>query len=481
MIFLMRRLGRNATTLPGKIALRLDKTLPFYLTDHQNVTLVTGTNGKTTTTKMLCSIYQSLGFRVITNVSGANLISGVVTALIEGLSLSDLSNSGKNRISADNTEKKSNTGKPVRIVLEIDEGAFGRYAAPLHPGVIAVTNLFRDQLDRYGELSKTRELILKGIREAKQARVLLCADDSLCASLARDLSSSSAEKDCKNRVVFCGMEKESMLENTSNRSAATEAGNCAFCGATYRYSHRSFGHLGYYLCPDCGFSRPAADFHGEYKMLRNNQYQASFWWSAPDVSNGRPSSDKLEVAVPIPGEHNVYNAMTAIACACMNGVALMETRQGILQTKAGFGRMERFHIKDREVCIVLIKNPVGLERALDFLTNATDAGNILILLNDGIADGTDVSWIWDVDFESKEFSRQIFVSGSRGYDMALRLQYSGVKKEDIMVSYDFIALFEKALSECKEGECLYILPNYTSLLELRSYLAGKYHLKEIWK
>ena len=216
-------------------------------------------------------------------------------------------------------------------------------------------------------------------------------------------------------------------------------------------------------------------------MIRNNQYQAAYWWSAPAVPGGPSSSEKLTVLLPIPGEHNVYNAMTAIAAACMNGIRLMDARQGVLETRAGFGRMERIRIKERDVCIILIKNPVGLERALDFLGNATDAGDVLILLNDGIADGTDVSWIWDVDFETKEFPRKIFVSGSRCYDMALRIQYAGVDKENILVSYDFAAQFETALSECKEGECLYILPNYTSLLELRSYLAGKYHLKEIWK
>jgi UDP-N-acetylmuramyl tripeptide synthase len=189
----------------------------------------------------------------------------------------------------------------------------------------------------------------------------------------------------------------------------------------------------------------------------------------------------MEVVLPVPGEHNVYNAMTAIAAACLNGIVLSDTRQGILKTKAGFGRMERFRIRDREACIVLVKNPVGLERALDFLANATDAGSVLMLLNDGIADGTDVSWIWDVDFESKKFPRQSFVSGTRCYDMALRLQYAGVPKERITASYGFTQLFEKALAGCEPGECLYVLPNYTSLLELRSYLSKEYHLKEIWK
>lgn len=458
MIILMRRLGRNATTLPGKIALRLDKRLPSILTRNQNVTLITGTNGKTTTARILCSIYTACGYLVISNVSGANLISGITTTLIESRSWHQLFSHKKN--------------EKIRYVIEIDEAAFGRYAASLNPSVIVVTNLFRDQLDRFGELSKTRELIRKGIRESVNARVLLCADDSLCASLAVG--------DFRERTVFFGVENSSMQKDAPNKSAATEAGNCVFCGAAYRYSYRSFGHLGYYACPQCGYSRPETNLHCEYRPEPNNQYRAAFWWSDPQRFNQK-NSDKMEMVLSIPGEHNVYNTMAAIGAACLNGILLPDTGMGISQTKAGFGRMERFRTRDRDTCIVLVKNPVGLERALDFLANATDAGGVLLLLNDNIADGTDVSWIWDVDFESKKFPDRCFVSGTRCYDMALRLQYAGIEKSQITVSPDFSTLFETALTECEPGKCLYVLPNYTSLLELRAYLSETYKLKEIWK
>lgn len=466
MIFLMRLSGRNATTLPGKMALRINRKLPAYLTKNRNVTIITGTNGKTTTTRMLCSIYETAGFRVVTNVSGANLASGVITALIENLSFSDIFSAEKN-----SRTNESSGDDRLRIVLEMDEGAFGRFAASLNPSIIAITNLFRDQLDRYGELSKTREFIRKGIKESSKAAILLCSDDSLCASLAED---------CKGRNVFYGIGEKSMREAQPNLSASTEAGNCVFCGEEYDYSHRSFGHLGYYKCPGCGFTRPEPSFHCEYEKLENNRFHVFFKWE-----NGSKDlvlrENKMDLVLPIPGEFNVYNAMTAVAAACVNGMSLAGTKEGLLRAKAGFGRMERFNIEDREVCIVLVKNPVGLERALDFLANATDAGSALFLLNDGIADGTDVSWIWDVDFESRKMPGSIYVSGSRCYDMALRLMYAGSDKDAISVSYDFTGQFEKALKTCKKGECLYVLPNYTSLLELRSYLSKKYHLKEIWK
>jgi len=525
VIFLMRMLRRNATTLPGKIALRLDKQLLVTLAKDLNVTLITGTNGKTTTTGMLCSIYESAGYRVVTNVSGANLGSGVATALIEGLPIMNKKNDH------------------IRVVIEIDEAAFGKYAKDLNPKVIAITNLFRDQLDRYGELSKTREFIRKGIEESRNAKILICADDSLCASLAYEASntctstsikttnisnesdilnkldaSSGSEtpstintssesvisnisnaasaldlhtvcdeechatknfknvfsKNLKGRLFFCGVEKTSMIPDSENKSVTTEAGNCVFCGATYDYSHRSFGHLGYFKCPSCGFSHPKTSLHCDYERLPNNQFNATFWWT-------NPVGDSMNLTLPVPGEHNVYNAMTAVGAAFLNGISFHDSKNGLLHAKAGFGRMERFKICDREVCIVLVKNPVGLERALDFLDNATDAGNLLLLLNDGIADGTDVSWIWDVDFESKRFPDTCFVSGNRCYDMALRLLYAGVAKDRITVSYDFVSMFEMALKQCKKDECLYLLPNYTSLLELRAYLSKKYHLKEIWK
>lgn len=467
MIFLMRMLGRNATTLPGKIALRLYKHLPYALTKNLNVTLITGTNGKTTTTRMLCSIYESSGYTVVTNVSGANLGSGVVTALMEGLPLINR-NSGQ-----------------IRVVIEIDEAAFGKYAKDLNPKVIAVTNLFRDQLDRYGELSKTREFIRKGIEESQNAKILLCADDSLCASLAYDTANNketgysweNISKKVEGRLFFCGVEKSSMVQNSENASATTEAANCVFCGTAYVYTHRSFGHLGHYICPSCGFSHPESSLHCDYERLLNNQFNATFWWT--DVST-KPD-DIMNLTLPVPGEHNVYNAMTATGAAFLNGIPFKTVKDGLMNAKAGFGRMERIKIKDHEVCIVLVKNPVGLERALDFLDNATDAGNVMLLLNDGIADGTDVSWIWDVDFENKRFPGTCFVSGNRCYDMALRLQYAGVEKDRIIVSNDFVNLFEKALSECERDKCLYLLPNYTSLLELRAYLSDKYQLKEIWK
>lgn len=549
----MRLLGRNATTLPGKIAVKMCKKLPGFITRGQNVTLVTGTNGKTTATRMLCSIYEAQGIKVVTNVSGANLISGVLTSLIEGLSFSEIYNARKrvkhsskkesaakhdsnnnNNSNINNIYSDFNIHNPntlteeyldpnrLRLILEIDEAAFGRFSSQLNPFIIGVTNLFRDQLDRYGELSKTRELIRKGIKHSPAAKVVLCADDSLCASLAIGL---------ENEVMFFGVDPDSMHDANEYTGNITEAGNCVFCGAAYDYSHRSFGHLGDYSCPDCHFSRPHTDLTASYTHYRNNFYNTVIKGndkisvkselnltmttetekdivslttrnvkaasdqnfstntninvidelSVSDSQVKKSTVNSVELVIPIPGEHNIYNALCATALAMVNGVSLSKCKDGLLNTKAGFGRMERFEIEGHEICIILVKNPVGLDRALSFLDLADDKGPVMFLLNDNTADGTDVSWIWDVDFENRELPRRCYVSGGRCYDMALRLKYAGVRKEDITVSEDFVAIFNQALANCKENECFYLLPNYTSLLELRAYLEKTYDLKAIWK
>ncbi len=442
MIYLMRLAGRNATTLPGKIAFRSGKKLPAYLTAGQHVTLITGTNGKTTTARILCSIYESAGYTVISNVSGANLISGIITILME---------------------KRPKLRPGSRVVLEIDEGAFGRFAGELHPSCIIVTNLFRDQLDRYGELLRTRELIMKGISLASGTKTVLCADDSLVASLFPEGSES---------ITFFGISGDGNGSGSGKAAyeVSTEAGNCVFCGTMYDYSLRTYGHLGIYSCPGCGYARPDPDMRFGYAHSGNNFYEINL-----------PGKPEISITIPVPGEHNVYNAAAAVSAAIVTGIAASDISAGISNSSAGFGRMEKFEIGGRDVCIVLVKNPVGMDRALSFLSNASDAGAVQFILNDKIADGTDVSWIWDVDFESSQIPLPCHVSGIRAYDMALRLKYAGIDEAEIIADTDISRSFDSALLACGKDRCLYVFPNYTSLLELRSYLEKKYRLRGIWE
>lgn len=446
----MRLLGRNATTLPGKIILRIAPKTPEYLSFGQSVTLITGTNGKTTTARLLYSIYEKAGYNVISNISGANLMSGITTTLLENLSLKDVKR-------AHNKEANN----LIKIIIEIDEGAFGKFSDKLNPEIIAVTNLFRDQLDRYGELSKTRELIIEGINRAQIAKVILCADDFLVSTMFPEN---------EKNIVYFGIE-DAPSKKELDEKTTFETSNCINCGAKYHYKQRTYAHLGIYECPSCGLARPNPQVEFSYLHTGNNLYKCA-------INN----KDKhLKINIPIPGEHNVYNAVTAITIALFSKIDLNAIKSGIENANAGFGRMEKFEVDGKDVCIVLVKNPAGLDRALSFLSQATDAGGVLFLLNDKIADGTDVSWIWDVGFEQFSIPTPCHVSGSRGYDMALRLKYSSILPEDIIVNLNISESFNHALKTCKLGSCLYIFPNYTSMLTLRSYLEKKYKLRGIWE
>jgi len=426
--------------MPGKAALTVDPHLLARLTEGRTVYLVTGTNGKTTTVRILCTLLRTQGFQIITNPSGANLDSGLTTTLINNLQL--LKSAGK-----------------LALVFEIDEAFFGKLAADLNPSVCVVTNFFRDQLDRFGELQHTRDLIAKGLDETS-SRVILCADDSLCASLARGR---------EDRVKFFGMAEPGFHPSTSD--AIHESAFCTFCGDKYEYNGMVYGHLGRFYCPSCGFARPSPDL--------------SF---LPDDHDGKSlhldlawQGERSTAVLPIPGIHNGYNAAAALLAALSNGLPWPSSVAALSQAEAAFGRMERFSAGDRDVCLILVKNPVGMDRALDFVAAAPDGGGVMFLLNSNDPDGRDVSWIWDVNFESHLPAGKIGVSGQRCHDMALRLYYAGKQPEELQTDMGHTALYDRLLADCPAGRCLYILPNYTAMLSLRADLAKRYQLRDFWR
>lgn len=437
----LRALGRGATTLPGKIALRLEPGLLARLTWGRRVFLVTGTNGKTTTVRMLCAILQQQGYTVITNPSGANLDTGLTTTMLDHL--------GELRGSQTATA----------LVFEIDEAFFGKLAVRLNPSVCVVTNFFRDQLDRFGELQHTRDLIAKGLDESR-ARAVLCADDSLCASLGRGRP---------EETLYFGMADEAM----SNRSddAIQESQFCTFCGGRYQYRGMAYGHLGRFRCPDCGFGRPQPDLSFRPAGQSSRNLPLTFNWR----------QESAAVTVPIPGLHNGYNAAAALTAALAAGLPFQESAAALAYSEAAFGRMERFAVGPREVCLILVKNPVGMDRALDFVAQAADQGGAMLLLNANDPDGRDVSWIWDVHFEHHLPAGAVGISGVRCHDLALRLYYAGKPAGDLLTDPDHLRLFDRLLAACPAGRCLYILPNYTAMLALRADLAKRYQLREFWR
>lgn len=445
----LRLLGRGATTLPGRIALMIDPGLLRELTAGRQVFLVTGTNGKTTTVRILCTLLEQNGVHITTNTSGANLDTGLATTLTAALPA---------------IQAADRRGAGTAFVFEIDEAFFGKIADHLNPSVCVVTNFFRDQLDRYGELRTTRDLIEKGLAKV-DATVVLNADDSLCASLGRDRA---------DRARYFAMAPE-MLSELPSRSS-DEAAYCTYCGGRYVYSGRSYGHLGRFRCPQCGFSHPDPDLtvqilepaEGERRQGQRLRFCGR---------DGEPADGFL----PIPGRHNAYNASGALLALAEAGYPLPALAAQLPAASPAFGRMERFQADGRDVCLLLVKNPVGMDRALEFVTAAPDFGGAYLLLNSEDPDGRDVSWIWDVDFESHPLPAPVFVSGRRCHDMALRLHYAGLPREALSASPDDAAQFDAALARCPEGRCLYVLPNYTAMLQLRARLAGRYRLRAFWQ
>lgn len=467
----LRLMGKGATTLPGKIAIKISPSVIKERAQGKNIITITGTNGKTTTSHMISDMLVDLGYDVINNISGANLASGIATTLICG---------------KDEIKKAKGEYKGLIYVLETDEAAFAKTAESLNPKVSVVTNLFRDQLDRYGELTHTRDFISDGIKKT-DAVVVLNSDDSLVASIGNGREDKS---------VFFGMNKDSMYENSVKYPprkgiipASPDAVYCPSCKVRYEYKARSFGHLGDFKCPSCGFKSPENRFSVVYD-LKDSPSDDNF----PFIMRDDASSKDVNMTLKVPGSHNLYNT-----CAAISAVSVLTeivSKKGISEgklfeeacdasngVKAAFGRMEKISYKGKNICILLVKNPVGLDRSLSFVEESKDSDSLMLLLNSNIADGKDVSWIWDVDFETKieGLPEKIYVSGQRYSDMKLRVEYAGgsvTKYADMSGAKEMLL---EALDKCPEGKCVYILPNYTSMLALRAMLVNDFGLNDFWK
>jgi UDP-N-acetylmuramyl tripeptide synthase len=461
---ILRIMGRGATTLPGKVAIKMCPDIINKCARGKKIITITGTNGKTTTTHMITSMLRSLGYEVVTNVSGANLASGITTTFL--------------------CEKPSRGADPDKTVyvLETDEAAFARIAKDLQPKVCVVTNLFRDQLDRYGELTHTRDLIAKGI-DATSAKIVLNADDSLVASMGKTRAERSS---------YFGISLKTMLENNHLHpnntilEASSDAAFCPECKVRYNYNARSFGHLGDYKCPSCGFSTPAKRFELSYDAS-GNPSDIGFPFDINDTKNDKSCELNLKIA----GSHNLYNTCAAVSAVTTFLENDREEEAEIFENvckaqenvEAAFGRMEKIAVGNKYICILLVKNPVGLDRSLSFVAQSSDADSLMLVLNSNTADGKDVSWIWDVDFESKvdDLPQNIYVSGERYGDMMLRVAYSGRTVDGYGTLEYATTLLKGALADCPDGKCIYILPNYTAMLDLRGRLVKELKLKDFWK
>jgi UDP-N-acetylmuramyl tripeptide synthase len=459
---LSRMRGGGATSAPGKVLMRLSPDAIGVLGGRlaRGSVLVSATNGKTTTAAMAASIFTRASIPFVHNGAGANMAGGIATTLLAAV-----------------RPRGAMAGELG--LFEVDELWLASLAKQLRPRAILLGNLFRDQLDRYGELDTIAESWERALAE-RDTQLVLNADDPLLADLGRE----------RVGALFFGVQDDAL--SLPGMAHAADAKHCRRCGAPYAFDAIYLGHLGHYHCPSCGQTRPLPSVTATNVRLEGVR-SARFTLHT--------TAGEAEVSLALPGLYNVYNALAAAALATALEVPLETIVAGLDATRAAFGRAETVTLKladdghgaktasgvgggggSRELRILLVKNPAGANEVLRTLALEPGEHDILGVLNDQIADGRDVSWIWDADFELLAGRvRVVTCSGSRAADLATRLKYAGIDPARIRVQEDLeSALREAAASRLEGEEPLYALPTYTAMLALRELLVARGEASSAW-
>lgn len=434
---LSRISGRGGSSLPGIVARRIDPGVLRKLSVKLpgGVILLTGTNGKTTTAAVAAFLLKASGMRVVHNRAGANLILGLTASMVQA------------------TRWRIYPKADVAL-LETDEASIPKAAQETRPKALLVTNFFRDQLDRYGELSTTVGLVKKGIADLdSEGWLVLNADDPQVAFLGEG----------HTRVAYFGLDLPDEEGSILQQHDAADARFCPRCGQALTYHKQYYAHLGDYRCTHCGWSRPTPE------------------WVVTEWDRGhgrivvRTGADTVVLPMAMPGIYNVYNQLAAVTVASILGAPLQPMRSHLETFEPAFGRMEKVRIHGHTIWLALVKNPVGFTQVLQAVG---DSGKgtprwALLVINDRYADGQDVSWLWDVDFERVHQEKHIdqwWVSGIRAYDMALRLKYAGIPDDLVHVVESPSRALDRMVEEADTAVPIYVMPTYTALLEIRQHL-----------
>jgi lipid II isoglutaminyl synthase (glutamine-hydrolysing) len=408
--------------------------------------VISATNGKTTTAAMTASILERKGAQLVHNSAGANMQGGVASSLLQAA-------------------RRSGRIDGEMGLFEVDEGWLPALCEQLHPRAIALCNLFRDQLDRYGELetiaSRWEQTVKSGA--GANARLVLNADDPLLADLGRE----------REEVLYFGIEDDSVA--LGDIAHAADAKRCRRCGAAYLFDAVYLGHLGRYHCPSCGQRRPDPTVIASQIELHGVE-GSSFTLTLP--------SGSTRVELPLPGLYNLYNALAAAALCNVLRASDQQIANALAESKAAFGRAEELQVQGRPLKILLVKNPAGANEVLRTLSLQPGEHDLLCILNDNIADGRDVSWIWDADFEALcGRVRRLTCAGTRAPELALRLKYAGVDASRIAVCEQIDQALEIAVANRPQGpqqQTLYALPTYTAMLQLRQLLLRRGEANGRW-
>jgi UDP-N-acetylmuramyl tripeptide synthase len=443
----LQLLGRGATALPGLVTLALDPDAIARLsvTLAHGVVCVSGTNGKTTTTRMLSDIVRTAGWQPVHNRSGSNLDRGIAAAL-----LADATWGG---------ELRGDVG-----IFEIDEASVPRILARLTPRVVVITNLFRDQLDRYFEIDALARRIREAVATLPEATTLvLNADDPIVAYLG------SARK---GPLLTFGVDDPSVGGIVPQ--TISDATRCPRCKNPLRYSRVILAHVGDWRCDHCGLSRPRPDVSAVAVQLGPNHTRLRL--------GGSIGSAMDDVVVPLPGLYNAYNALAALAAARVLDIALPTATRALASFKPAFGRLEIVDAEGRRLRLVLVKNPAGFNAAIGALLETDRRPRILGALNDRDADSRDVSWIWDADFEAlAPRVAHATVTGLRARDLALRLKYAGVPRDRLTVVDGWVPAIRAAIDATPVGDEIVVLATYTAMLSLRDALARLGFVGQFWE
>jgi UDP-N-acetylmuramyl tripeptide synthase len=432
---LTRLAGRGGTSLPGKVLMRAEPQAIARLAARlpQGNVVVSATNGKTTTAAMVASVLARTGTRLVHNRAGANMAGGVAAAL---------------------AASRGDMG-----LFEVDEFWLGPVAAELRPRAVLLANLFRDQLDRYGELEIIADRwaeIVAGL--PPDTGLVLNADDPLVADLGRH-----------REALYYGVDDDALA--LPELQHASDSKHCRRCGHAYVYEAAYLAHLGRYACPNCGARRPDPAVSASAVELRGIR-SAAFTLAAP--------AGTRRIQLPLPGLYNVYNALAAAALCLRLGLPLDHVVAGLAAVEPAFGRAETVQLGGRPTSILLVKNPAGANEVLRTLALEGTELDLFGVLNDRTADGRDVSWVWDADWELvAPHVRRLTCSGTRAAELALRLKYAGVDPARLEVVEDPGRGLDRALA-VGEGP-LYALPTYTALLELKAVLARRGQSGEYWR
>ncbi len=441
------RIG-GGTSLPGMIARRIDPNVLKSVVGASKARkiVITGSNGKTTTARMTAAIADFSGQRVSHNRTGSNMLQGVTSVAVN---FADMFG----RLDSD------------VLLFEIDEGTIPLAVPEIQPDVVLITNIFRDQLDRYGELYSVANALnkmLEGLPE--NSTILLNGNDPQVASFGLN---------AKAKRLFFGLETKEVGTPVPEQSA--DIIRCINCQEDLQYEVAYMSHLGIYHCPNCGYTLPKLDFAAtSVKLAADGQ--------GPSQVKLRTPQGEIELEIPIPGLHNVYNAAAAIGATMSAGFSMEKAPAAIASIRPAFGRLEKIQAGDQTIYLAFVKNPTSFNLMLRLIAQHNTEKHMMVVASNTVVDGEDFAWLWDVDIENIASDiRDVVCSGTKAEELAMRLKYAEIPVDKISIVHEREGALDAALRNAGPGGTLYIMSSYTPTHELRRIMQRRGWVKHFWE